>query len=154
MDYEHLFADSDIEETDIAAAEAPYPCHAHRHTQANSDYVCNSYVPTSIMNSSEYSLPDSHNCKMCQNKKTNKSTKKSAISRIDNSQEKVYVNSYRHKALFLEKDKSSRFERVCIKPKRTRMTEPQTDSYSIAGPSRMIDRPVAYRLELCVYTFM
>ncbi|XP_058804281.1 uncharacterized protein LOC131671683 isoform X2 [Phymastichus coffea] len=144
IDYEQLFADSDVEETDMTA-DVPCSCRFHRRPRTSNDYACNSYVPTSIVNSSEYNLPGSRNCKRCQNRKK-KFVKKPAISRIDNSQEKVYVNNYRRKALFLEKDKPQIFERVCIKPKRTRMTEPQTDSYSIAGPSRLIDRPVAYSI--------
>ena len=146
MDYEHLFADSDIEETDIATA-VPYPCHSH-HLQAASDYVCSPYVPTTIVNSSDYGLPDPLNCNMCQTRQEKSTKKASAVSRTESSQDRVCVNGYRQ-TLCLDKDASTMYERKCVvKPKRARITtEPQADGYSIAGPSRLIDRPVRYRLE-------
>jgi hypothetical protein len=144
MDYEHLFADSDIEETDIAAA-VPYPCHSHHHLQAANDYVCSHYVPTSIVNSSNYGLTEPLNCNMCQTRQE-KSTKKSSVSRTESSQEGVFINGYRHKALCF--DAYTKYGRKCAKLKRARITtESQADSCSIAGPSRLIDRPVGYRLE-------
>ena len=155
MDYEHLFADSDIEETDIASA-VPYPPHTHHRLQAANDYVCSPYVPKSIMNSSDYGLPDSLNCNIYQNRQMKSTYEASTVSRTENSQDRVYVNDYRHKGLCLDKDASTKYERKCVKPKCTRiMTEPQGDVCSTAGPSRLIDRPVDYRLEfiLCFIIF-
>ncbi|XP_011501015.1 PREDICTED: uncharacterized protein LOC105364709 [Ceratosolen solmsi marchali] len=144
MDYEHLFADSDIEETDVTTAVS-YPCHSHRHLQAANDYVCSHYVPTSIVNSANYGLTESINCNMCQSRQEKTTKKASAVSKTESTQEGVYVNGYRHQTLCL--DAYTKYERKCAKLKRARIsTESPADSCSIAGPSRLIDHPVGYSI--------
>lgn len=150
MDCEHLFADSDIEETDVATA-VPYPCHSHHHHHHHhhhlpaASYVCAPYVPTSIVNSSNYGLPDTLNC-MCQTKQEKSTKKTSAVTQMDNLQNRVYLNSHRRRQICTDKNASGRYERKSTKPKRSKLiTEPQVDDCSIAGPSRLIDCPVLHR---------
>lgn len=135
MEFEHLFAENGIEETDVAAMQT-YPCHSHRNPQAANNFVYSSYVPTALADPSSYGLPNPINCNKCQHRQDKKS---SAVSRTE---------GYRHKrALCLDRDASTKCERKCAKPKRSRIiNEPQADNCSIAGPSRLIDRPVGYRL--------
>lgn len=141
MDCEHLFADSDVEETDIATA---LPCHHHHHHHhlPAAGYVCAPYVPTSVVNSSNYGLPDTLNC-MCQTKQEKSNKKTTAVTQMDNLQSRVYLNNYRHRQLCTDKNASGRYEIKCSKPKRSKMmTETQVDNSSVAGPSRLIDSPV------------
>lgn len=140
MDCEHLFADGGgIEEGDVAAIQA-HPCRAHRHPPTPHDYVYKPYFPTPLMDSSHYGLPESVNCNDC---KTKQEKKSSAVSQSEPSK-----TCRLKRPVSVDKDTSKKCERKCAKPKRTRvLTETEADNCSTAGPSRLIDRPVDYRLE-------
>ena len=138
MEYEQLFADSDIEEDDS------YSCRLH-HLQSANDYVI-PYIPTSVVNSSDYGLTNNcHSHKMSQKRQEKLTNRvKTVSSRTDTVQ---YLNGCQKK-FNLKKDTLSKFERRYAKPKYNKITsDTRSNSFNIAGPSRLIDRPVDYRLD-------
>ncbi|XP_014210132.1 uncharacterized protein LOC106640572 [Copidosoma floridanum] len=167
LDYEHLFAESDIEEPDIAPV--PYPCPPQHGIQAHSHYLFSPYVPTPIVNSSEYSLPNSLNCNMCRTREEDLiiATEAVARARRENRQAGNAAGNF-HKHKRSRDNTATKCTSGCMKPKRPRVLN-QLEHNALpaafaasrgwvrsdhadgcrAGPSRLapnVERPVDYSI--------
>lgn len=142
MEYEHLFADSDIEESEVAAID-PYTNSAHPTTSDN-NFVYGNYLtpPDTTSDSQEYWQSNLLNCNMCQNKQERNSKKEPSIRQLNNSCEERLCDNYRTKRILHDRD-------LAIKHKTKRSEEQkllsgqQPDNLSIAGPSRLSDHPIS-----------
>ncbi|XP_011142321.1 E3 ubiquitin-protein ligase Arkadia [Harpegnathos saltator] len=138
MDYEHLFAESDIEESDVTAI-GPYTNPTHP-TASENNFVYGNYLtqPDTTGDSQEYWQTDVLNCNMCQNRQERNSKKEPHARQLNNSCEERMCDNYKRKKVLHERD-------VPVKHKTKRNEEQkllsgqQPDSLSIAGPSRLSD---------------
>ncbi|XP_032676346.1 uncharacterized protein LOC116846522 isoform X2 [Odontomachus brunneus] len=142
MEYEHLFAESDIEESDVTAI-GPYTNSAHP-TASENNFVYGSYLtqPDTTSDSQEYWQTDLLNCNMCQNRPERNSKKEPQAQQLNNSCEERMCDNYKRKKVLHERD-------VPVKHKTKKNEEQkllsgqQPDSLSIAGPSRLSDHPIS-----------
>ncbi|XP_014468897.1 PREDICTED: E3 ubiquitin-protein ligase Arkadia-like isoform X2 [Dinoponera quadriceps] len=142
MDYEHLFAESDIEESDVTAI-GPYTNSAHP-TASENNFVYGNYLtqPDTTADSQEYWQTDLLNCNMCQNRQERNTKKEPHTRQLNNSCEERMCDNYKRKKVLHERD-------VPVKHKTKKNEEQkllsgqQPDSLSIAGPSRLSDHPIS-----------
>lgn len=142
MEYEHLFADSDIEESDVAAID-PYTNSTHPTTSEN-NFVYGNFLtpPDTTSDSQEYWQSNLLNCNMCQNRQDRNSKKEPPTRQLNNSCEERLCNNYRTKRILHDRD-------LAIKHKTKRNEEQkllsgqQPDNLSIAGPSRLSEHPIS-----------
>lgn len=142
MEYEHLFADSDIEESDVAAIN-PYTNSTHPTTSEN-NFVYGNFLPQPdpTSDSQEYWQSNLLNCNMCQNRQDRNSKKEPPTRQLNNSCEEQLCDNYRTKRILHDRD-------LAIKHKTKRNEEQkllsgqQPDNLSIAGPSRLSEHPIS-----------
>lgn len=120
MEYEHLFAESDIEETDSQTRPESFSAQPPTSGTA-ANFVFGRYM------SSPQRQSRCLDCNFCQNR-----PRREHLSvPVDNSPDE-YEN-YRRKRLRMREKKSSH------------MSSQHMNSHSVAGPSRLADGPVDYR---------
>lgn len=142
MEYEHLFAESDIEESDVTAI-GPYTNSAHP-TASENNFVYGNYLTqqNATGDSQEYWQSDLLNCNMCQNRQERNSKKDPSTRQLNNSCEERVCDNYRRKRILHDRD-------LTVKHKTKKSDEQkllngqQPDSLSIAGPSRLSDHPIS-----------
>ncbi|TGZ39006.1 E3 ubiquitin-protein ligase arkadia-C [Temnothorax longispinosus] len=142
MEYEHLFAESDIEESDVTAI-GPYANSAHP-TASENNFVYGNYLTQqdATGDSQEYWQSNLLNCNMCQNRQERNSKKDPPTRQLNNSCEDRVCDNYRRKRILHDRD-------LTVKHKTKKSDEQkllsgqQPDSLSIAGPSRLSDHPIS-----------
>ncbi|XP_029158212.1 uncharacterized protein LOC114930568 [Nylanderia fulva] len=141
MEYEHLFADSDIEESDVTAID-PYTNSAHP-TASENNFVYGDYLTQSdtTNDSQEYWQPDLLNCNMCQNRQDRNSKKEPSTRQLNNSCEERLCNNYRTKRIMHDRDLAIEHKTKRSKEQKL-LNGQQPDNLSIAGPSRLSDHPI------------
>lgn len=152
MEYEHLFAESDIEESDVTAI-GPYTNSAHP-TASESNFVYGNYLTPqdATGDSQEYWQSNLLNCNMCQNRQERNSKKDPPTRQLNNSCEERVCDNYRRKRILHDRD-------LTVKHKTKKSDEQkllsgqQPDSLSIAGPSRLSDHPISnkYLFDLLIF---
>ncbi|XP_046741899.1 uncharacterized protein LOC124408764 isoform X2 [Diprion similis] len=146
MEYEHLFADSDIEEADVVPVE-PFPSQAH-HSSSENNLIFWPYLPSTERNahSREYRHAGRMNCNMCQNRQDRNSRKDTAESQSDGGlcEERVCEN-YRRKRILHERDIPAQHKSKKSEEQKLRNVQ-HVDRLSVPGPSRVLDHPVDYSL--------
>lgn len=141
MEYEHLFAESDIEESDVTAMGS-YTNPAHP-TASENNFVYGNYLtqPDTTSDSQEYWQPDLLNCNMCQNRQERNSKKESPIRQSNNPCEERTCDNYRRKRLH---DRDLAFKHKAKKSEEQKLLSgQQPDGLSIAGPSRLSEHPIS-----------
>lgn len=146
MEYEHLFAESDIEEADVVPVEQ-FPNQAHRSNSEN-NLIFWPYLPTAerTPHSREYRHPGRMNCNMCQNRQDRNTRKDTVEPQSDNNgacEERVCEN-YRRKRILHERDIPTKHKSKKNEEQKMRNVT-HVDRLSIPGPSRLLDHPVDYR---------
>ncbi|XP_077268234.1 uncharacterized protein LOC143900585 isoform X1 [Temnothorax americanus] len=142
MEYEHLFAESDIEESDVTAI-GPYANSAHP-TASENNFVYGNYLTRqdATGDSQEYWQSNLLNCNMCQNRQERNSKRDPPTRQSNNSCEDGVCDNYRRKRILHDRD-------LTVKHKTKKSDEQkllsgqQPDSLSIAGPSRLSDHPIS-----------
>ncbi|XP_076628717.1 uncharacterized protein LOC143345460 isoform X2 [Colletes latitarsis] len=137
MEYEHLFAESDIEESELAPIN-PYINPPH-HSSSDSNFVFGSYLtgPETVGDSHEYWQPERLNCNMCQNRHERSVKQESHNRQIGNGCEERACENYRKRILH-ERDPPVRHKSKKHEEHKS-LSSQQSDSLSIAGPSRLSD---------------
>ncbi|XP_011349734.1 E3 ubiquitin-protein ligase Arkadia isoform X2 [Ooceraea biroi] len=142
MEYEHLFAESDIEESDVTAI-GPYTNSA-RPTASENNFVYGNYLtqPDTTSDSQEYWQPDLLNCNMCQNRQERNSKKESPTRQSNNPCEERACDNYRRKRVLHDRDLTVKHKTKKSEDQKL-LSGQQPDSLSIAGPSRLSEHPVS-----------
>lgn len=135
MEYEHLFAESDIEESEVAPIES-YNDTPHANSQ--NSFMFGGYIASSNTNgnSNEYWQTDTLNCDMWQNRQAFK--KESGTRQLSNIKEDRTGDTYRHKRMLHDQDGSVKHKKKDNDEQKRRIDQ-QVDNFNIAGPSRMSD---------------
>lgn len=152
MEYEHLFAESDIEESDVTAI-GPYTNSAHP-TASENNFVYGNYLPQqdAAADSQEYWQSNLLNCNMCQNRQERNSKKDPPTRQLSTSCEERVCDNYRRKRILHDRD-------LAVKHKTKKSDEQkllsgqQPDSLSIAGPSRLSSHPISNKYLFANYIF-
>ncbi|KYN02206.1 PREDICTED: uncharacterized protein LOC108774447 [Cyphomyrmex costatus] len=142
MESENLFAESDIEESDVTAID-PYTNSSHP-TASENNFVYGNYLTQqdATGDSQEYWQSNLLNCNMCQNRQERNSKKDPPTRQLNNSCEERVCDNYRRKRILHDRD-------LTVKHKTKKSDEQkllsgqQPDSLSIAGPSRLSDHPIS-----------
>ncbi|KAL0132164.1 hypothetical protein PUN28_000144 [Cardiocondyla obscurior] len=142
MEYEHLFAESDIEESDVTAIGS-YTNSTHP-TASENNFVYGNYLAQqdATSNSQEYWQPEVLNCNMCQNRQERNVKKDPPNRQLNNPCEERVCDNYRRKRILHDRD-------LTVKHKTKKSDEQkllsgqQPDSLSIAGPSRLSDHSIS-----------
>lgn len=146
MEYEHLFAESDIEEADVVPVE-PFPSQAH-HSNSENNLIFWPYLPPAERNthSREYRHPGRMNCNMCQNRQERNPRKDTTESQSDSGvcEERVCEN-YRRKRILHERDIPTKHKSKKNEEQKLRIVQ-NVDRLSVPGPSRLLDHPVDYSI--------
>lgn len=146
MEYEHLFAESDIEEADVVPVEQ-FPAQAH-HSNSDNNLIFWPYLPPAERSTHplEYRHPSRLNCNIGPNRQDRNLRRETANSQTDSSAcEERVCDNYRRKRILHEKDNPG--ERKSTKSEEQKIRNVQhVDRLSIPGPSRLLDYPVDYRL--------
>lgn len=154
MEYEHLFADSDIEESDVTAIN-PYTNSAHP-TASENNFVYGNYLtpPDTTNDPQEYWQSDLLNCNMCQNRQERNSKKEPSTRQLNNSCEERLCNNYRTKRILHDHDLAIEHKTKRNKEQKL-LSGQQPDNLSIAGPSRLSDHPIPnkYLYSLLIYLY-
>lgn len=147
MEYEHLFAESDIEESELAPIN-PYVNRPH-HSTSDSNFVFGSYLtgPETAGDSHNYWQPERLNCNMCQNRQDRSTKHESHNRQLGNACEERSCENYRKRILH-ERDPPVRHKSKKHEEHKS-VNDQQTDSLNIAGPSRLSDS-VSNRYEILV----
>ncbi|KAK2588852.1 hypothetical protein KPH14_001721 [Odynerus spinipes] len=134
MEYEHLFADSDIEESEVTPLE-PYTDTAHTNPQNN--FMLGSCITSSSIrgSSNEYWQPDALNCNMCQTRQDRTFKKESVTRQLNNIREEKTSDNYRHKRILHDHDAPVK-HKTKENSEQKLVNDQQMDNFSIAGPSR------------------
>lgn len=104
MEYEHLFAESDIEESEVAPMES-YNDTAHASSQ--NSFMFGGYITSNTNgNSNEYWQTDTLNCDMCQNRQERTFKKESVTRQLNSAREDRTGDTYRHKRILHDQDGS------------------------------------------------
>jgi len=142
MEYEHLFAESDIEESDVTAIN-PYTNSAHPTTSEN-NFVYRNYLtqPDTTNDSQEYWQSDLLNCNMCQNRQERNSKKESPARQSNNSCEERMCDNYRRKRVLHDRDLTVKYKTKKSEEQKL-LSGQQPDSLSIAGPSRLSEHSIS-----------
>jgi hypothetical protein len=142
MEYEHLFAESDIEESDVTAIN-PYTNSAHPTTSEN-NFVYGNYLtqPDTTNDSQEYWQSDLLNCNMCQNRQERNSKKESPTRQSNNSCEERTCDNYRRKRVLHDRDLTVKYKTKKSEEQKL-LSGQQPDSLSIAGPSRLSEHSIS-----------
>lgn len=132
MEYEHLFAESDIEESDVAHIDFANPSH---HSSSDSETTGDSH---------EYRQMDQSNCNMCLNRQQRHARKEYHDRKLNTLYQKRARENYcrtrlLHDLDIPEKDESRRTHDHKL------LSGQQLDGLSIAGPSRLSDA-VSYNI--------
>ncbi|XP_015174906.1 PREDICTED: uncharacterized protein LOC107065574 [Polistes dominula] len=131
MEYEHLFAESDIEESEVAPTES----YNHTtHINSQNDFLFERYITSSNTNdnSNDYWQTDTLNCDMCQNRQERTLKKESVTLQLNNTREE------RHKRALQDQDEPSKHKKNKSEEQKHK-NDQQVDNFSIAGPSRILD---------------
>ncbi|XP_012231747.2 E3 ubiquitin-protein ligase Arkadia [Linepithema humile] len=133
MEYEHLFAESDIEESDVTTIGS-YTNSAHS-TASENNFVYGNYLtqPDTTSDSQEYWQPDLLNCNMCQNRQERK--KEPPARQLNNPCEDRVCDNYRRKRILHDRDLGVKHKTKKCEDQKL-LSGQQPDSLSIAGPSR------------------
>ncbi|XP_015589529.1 uncharacterized protein LOC107265055 isoform X2 [Cephus cinctus] len=152
MEYEHLFAESDIEETDVVEPVvvepvAPFPSQSHRPAPENNySFVPYMPQPERSTGSREFWHLDHHNCNMCQTRQERHYKKDPAGSQTDNNACEEWVcDTHRRKRILHERDLPPKHKAKKNDEHKTINTQLPV-SLSIPGPSRVVDHPVDYSI--------
>lgn len=139
MEYEHLFAESDIEESEVAPLES-YTGATHANPPNN--FMFGSYItsPNTHGNSNEYWQPDSLNCNMCQTRQEKTFKKESVTRQLNNTREEKTGDNYRNKRILLDHDAPVK-HKTKENGVQKFVNDQQMDNFNIAGPSRISDYP-------------
>ncbi|KAI4488773.1 hypothetical protein M0802_011283 [Mischocyttarus mexicanus] len=131
MEYEHLFAESDIEESEVAPTGSYNDA---THINSQNDVIFGRYITSSNTNdnSNDYWQTDTLNCNMCQNRQERTLKKESSSLQLNNSRED------RHKRVLQDHDEPSRHKKNKVEEQK-RKNDQQVDNFNIAGPSRILD---------------
>ncbi|KAL2747143.1 E3 ubiquitin-protein ligase Arkadia [Vespula maculifrons] len=136
MEYEHLFAESDIEESEVAPMES-YNDTAHASSQ--NSFMFGGYITSNTNgNSNEYWQTDTLNCDMCQNRQERTFKKESVTRQLNSAREDRTGDTYRHKRILHDQDGSVKHKKK-ENDEQKRRTDQQVDNFNIAGPSRTSD---------------
>lgn len=157
-----MFAESDIEEPDLGTV-VPYACQPQHSIPAHSHYLYSSYVPTSIVSPSEYSLQNPLDCNMCRTREEELRIATEAVARArrENRQTVNPINNcHRHRPRTRD-NSTNKCNSACSKrprlintsesapaaflPTHSRLRSDHHSDGCRAGPSRSIERPVDYR---------
>ncbi|XP_012528807.1 uncharacterized protein LOC105832433 isoform X1 [Monomorium pharaonis] len=141
MEYEHLFAESDIEESDVTPI-GPYTNSTHP-TASENNYVYGNYLTQqdATGDSQEYWQSDLLNCNMCQNRQE-RNSKKDAPRQLNNTCEERVCDNYRRKRILHDRDLTVK-HKTKKNDEQKLLNSQQPDSLSIAGPSRLSDHPIS-----------
>ncbi|XP_025075698.1 uncharacterized protein LOC105433446 [Pogonomyrmex barbatus] len=142
MEYEHLFAESDIEESDVTAI-SPYSNPTHPTASENS-FVYGNYLTQqdATGDSQEYWQSDLLNCNMCQNRQERNSKKDPPTQQLNNSCEERVCDNYRRKRILHDRDLTVKHKTKKSEEQKL-LSGQQPDSLSIAGPSRLSDHSIS-----------
>ncbi|XP_053978609.1 uncharacterized protein LOC128876348 isoform X4 [Hylaeus volcanicus] len=137
MEYEHLFAESDIEESELAPIN-PYVNPPH-HSSSDNNFVFGSYLtgPGTTGDSHEYWQPQRLSCNMCQNRQERSVKQESHNRQLGNTCEERACENYRKRILH-ERDPPVRHKSKKHEDHKS-LSDHQSDSLNIAGPSRLSD---------------
>lgn len=152
MEYEHLFAESDIEESDVTAI-GPYTNSAHSTTSENNfvydDYLARSNTTSNQIQQDYWQAPAVLNCNMCQNRQE-RNTKKSLSPHTTrslllnvNSCESRACDNYRRKRVLHERDLTIKYKTRKNEEQKLLNGQQPDSSLSIAGPSRLPDNSIS-----------
>ncbi|KAG7213040.1 hypothetical protein KM043_002371 [Ampulex compressa] len=138
MEYEHLFAESDVEESDVTPI-GPYTNTGH-HSASENNFVFGRYLspPEATTDSHELWQPDHFNCNVCQNRPDRSSKKESHARQLDNVCEERACENYRRKGVLHDRDVSLK-HKIKRNDRSRFLNIPQPHGLSIAGPSRFSD---------------
>ncbi|XP_020298970.1 uncharacterized protein LOC109863174 isoform X2 [Pseudomyrmex gracilis] len=142
MECEPLFAESDIEDSDVTAI-SPYANTAHS-TASENNFVYGNYVTQSDTtgDSQEYWQSNLINCNMCQNRQERSSKKEPLTRQLNNSCEERPCDNYRRKRILQDRDLAVKHKARKSEDQKL-LSGQQPDSLSIAGPSRQSDHPIS-----------
>lgn len=131
MEYEHLFAESDIDESEVAPTES---YNDTTHINSQNDFMFGPYITSSNTNdnSNDYWQTDTLNCDMCQNKQERTLKKESVTLQLNNTRED------RHKRVLHDQDEPSKHKKNKSDEQKHK-NDQQVDNFNIAGPSRILD---------------
>ena len=137
MEYEHLFAESDRDEPEVAPIN-PYVNPPH-HSSSDNNFVFGSYLsgPHTAGDSHEYWPSDRLNCNMCQNRQERSTKQESHSRQLGNACEERACENYRKRILH-ERDPPVKHKSKKNEEHKS-SNDQQSDSLSIAGPSRLSD---------------
>lgn len=135
MEYEHLFAESDRDEPEVAPIN-PYVNPPH-HSSSDNNFVFGSYLsgPHTAGDSHEYWPSDRLNCNMCQNRQERSTKQESHSRQLGNACEERACENYRKRILH-ERDPPVKHKSKKNEEHKS-SNDQQSDSLSIAGPSRL-----------------
>lgn len=149
MEYEHLFAESDIEESDVTAV-GPYTNSAHP-TASENNFVYGDYFtqPGTTGDPQEYWQPSLLNCNMCQHRQERSSKKEPHTQQLNNSCEERVCDNYRKKRILHDRDSTVKHKAKKNEEQKLLIGQ-QPDSLSIAGPSRLPDHSTSNNMSRSV----
>ncbi|XP_020706736.2 E3 ubiquitin-protein ligase Arkadia isoform X2 [Athalia rosae] len=144
MEYEHLFAESDIEETDVLPVE-PFPTPAH-HSNSENNLIFWPYLPPTerSSHSREYRHPGRVNCNMCQHRQ-DRNVHKDTVQALPDGKpcEERVCDNYRRKRILHGGDIPAKHKSKKNEEQKLKNIQ-HVDRLSIPGPSRLLDFPVDY----------
>ncbi|XP_066601984.1 uncharacterized protein [Prorops nasuta] len=140
MEYEHLFAESDAEDSDVTPIEnySSQP----QHSNAENNFIFGSRIRSldRASHSREYWHPYHLNYNMCQSRHDRNSRKDSVSRQSENIREGRTCENFCYKETLHARDLSIKHK--AKKNGEHVINEHQTDNLSIAGPSRIADNSI------------
>ncbi|XP_074103673.1 uncharacterized protein LOC141530468 isoform X1 [Cotesia typhae] len=142
MEYEHLFAESDIEEADSQNRVDSF-VNQPQHSTSSNNLVFASYRSSStpITDSRYWRGVRVNNCNMCRTR----SRRDPVTQPLDNICDERLCAHYRRKRILYDRELPTKHKTKKNEPHKIDNNQ-QVSNLSIAGPSRLIDTPVDYSI--------
>lgn len=143
MEYEHLFAESDIEEADSQNRVDSFTNQPAQHSTASNNLVFSSYRSPSapIADPRYWRGVRINNCNMCRTR----SRRDQVTQPLDNLCDERACAHYRRKRILYDRELPTKHKAKKNEPHKLDNSNQQVNNLSVAGPSRLIDTPVDYR---------
>ncbi|XP_057338956.1 E3 ubiquitin-protein ligase arkadia isoform X1 [Microplitis mediator] len=144
MEYEHLFAESDIEEADSQNRVDSFTNQPAQHSTASNNLVFSSYRSPSapIADPRYWRGVRINNCNMCRTR----SRRDQVTQPLDNLCDERACAHYRRKRILYDRELPTKHKTKKNEPHKLDNNNQQANNLSVAGPSRLIDTPVDYSI--------